>query len=186
MKKLVLGILLISSSSTTIAAGNYPSNNWYIGVDYLSFSFPKVEGLAFEPEPAAVSMSLGYKINVHGNFYIVPELRIGTGISDDDISGGGYSFDVEIDRFAALSVRAQYEFNNGIYFFVAPSYGYVEITATEIQLFYDYNESVTDDDWEFGVSTGFGYKFTPRISGEIVFERFDETDVVSVGLNYNF
>lgn len=187
MKKLVLGMLVVSSSFTTMAAESNPSNTWYFGVDYLSFSF---EGEGIDFEPTAASVSLGYKINGEGNWYIIPELRIGTGVNDDGISGGGASVDVDIDRFVALSVRAQYEFNNGLYFFVAPSYGYVELTTTlrlpETEFYYAYSESETSDDWESGFSAGAGYQLTSTLSAEIIAERFDETDVVSVGLNFNF
>ena len=180
-------MLVVSSSFSTIAAESNPSNTWYFGVDYLSFSFDG-EGIDFEP--TAASVSLGYKINGEGNWYIIPELRIGTGVNDDGISGNGASVDIDIDRFVALSVRAQYEFNNGLYFFVAPSYGYVEVTTTltlpETQLYYEYIESITEDEWEFGVSTGAGYKLTPTLSAEIIAERFDELDVVSFGVNFNF
>ena len=49
--------------------------------------------------------SLGYEIEVQDNFKLIPNMRIGTGISDDTVLG----IDVEMDHIYGAGIKAQLE-----------------------------------------------------------------------------
>lgn len=181
MEKLVLGMLLASGSLTAMAAENEPSNNWVGGISYINLS-DEDDGL--DISLGGVVGSLGYKIKSGNNFYLIPEVRIGTGISDDSVSYLGVDVDVELDGFLALSLRGQFELDNGVYIFAAPTYANAEFTASASQG--GQSASATDDSWEFGVGGGVGYNFTKTASAEVMYEQFDGTDVFSLGLKFNF
>lgn len=128
--------------------------------------------------------SLGYKIKSGNNFYLIPEVRVGKGISDDSVSVLGVDVDVELDGFLALSLRGQFELDNSIYLFAAPTYANAEFTASASQG--GRSASATEDSWEFGVGGGAGYNFSKVVSAEVMYEQFDGTDVLSLGLKFNF
>ena len=173
-KKTALAILIAGTSFSSLA-------NWVSGVSYINLS-DEEDGL--DISLGGITGSLGYKINSENNFYFMPEVRIGTGISDDSVSMLGVDVDVEMDGFIALSIRAQYELENGVYLFAAPSYANVEFTANASQG--GQSASATEDSWEFGIGGGAGYKFNDSISGEFVYEQFDGTDVLSFGVKFDF
>ena len=108
-------------------------------------------------------------------------MRIGFGISDDTLSiPRYYDVKVELDSFLALSMRGEIEFNNGIYAFATPSYANAQITAISR------GYSDTDDDWEFGIGGGAGYNLSDTASAELSYEQFDGTDVLTLGVKFNF
>lgn len=173
-KKTALAILIAGSSFSSFA-------NWVGGVSYINLS-DENDGL--EISLGGISGSLGYKIDSDNNFYFMPEVRIGTGISDDSVTMFGVDVDVEMDSFIALSVRGQYELNNGVYLFAAPSYANVELTASASQG--GQSASVTEDSWEFGFGGGVGYKFNESTSAEFMYEQYDGVDVLSFGVKFDF
>lgn len=173
-KKTALAILIAGSSFSSFA-------NWVGGVSYFNLS-DKDDGI--EVSLSGISGSLGYKIDSDNNFYFMPEVRIGTGISDDSVSMYGVDVDVEMDSFIALSVRSQYELNNGVYLFAAPSYANLKVTASASQG--SQSASETDDSWEFGFGGGVGYQFNESTSAELMYEQYDGTDVLSVGVKFDF
>ncbi len=177
MNKIVLGMLLASGSLTAMAAGNDPSTNWVGGISYMNLSEDDIS-------LGGIVGSLGYKIKSGDNFYIIPEVRIGTGISDDSFSELGVDVDVELDHFLALSLRGQFEFDNGVYLFAAPTYANAKFTASASQG--SQSASVTDDSWELGIGGGAGYSFNKTTSAEVMYEYFDGTDAISLGLKFNF
>lgn len=183
MKKITLGILLASSPLTVMAAGSGMPGNWVGGISYINFS-EEEDSLNMDISLGGVVASLGYKIHMVDNFYLVPEVRVGTGISDDTVTYLGVNVDVELDGFFAVSVRGQYEFDNQIYLFAAPAYANAEFTASVSQGGQSF--SVTEDSWEFGIGLGAGYNFTDTIAAEVMYERFDGTDIGSLGLKFNF
>ena len=173
-------MLLASGSLTAMAAENEPSNNWVGGISYINLS-DEDDGLAISL--GGVVGSLGYKIKSGNNFYLIPEVRIGTGISDDSVSYP-VDVDVELDGFLALSLRGQFELDNGVYLFAAPTYDNAEFTVTVSDG--GQSASATEDSWELGVGGGVGYNFTKTASAEVMYEQFDGTDVFSLGLKFNF
>jgi len=101
-------------------------------------------------------------------------------ISDDSDSG----VNVELDRFFALSVRGEYELVDQVYAFIEPSYANVEATAK--RNFLGSTITVNDDEWEFGIGGGIGFRFLPKLDGEVSFESFDGDNLISLGARYRF
>lgn len=149
------------------------SAQWVAGGGYLNVSD---DDGGVDVSLGGLYGSVGYVIESEGNFYFLPEVRLGVGISDDTVFG----VDVELDTFFALSVRGQYDFDSGLYLYAAPSYARAEFTASSGGV------SVSDDDWEFGIGGGAGYKFSDTVWGELSYETFDGTDIVSLGLKFGF
>lgn len=149
------------------------SAQWVAGGGYINLSDDE-DGV--DVSLGGIYGSIGYVIEGEGEFYFLPEVRLGLGISDDTVFG----VDVELDSFLAFSVRGQYDFESGLYLYAAPSYARAEFTASAGGL------SVSDDDWEFGFGGGAGYKFSDTVWGEASYETFDGTDVFSLGIKVGF
>ncbi len=166
MKRFLLATIILFFSIPASA-------QWVAGGGYINLSDSE-DGVSVDL--GGIYGSLAYVIEAEGNLTFMPELRLGLGVSDDTISG----VKVELDNFFAFSVRGQFDFDSGVYLYAAPSYARAELTASAFGL------SVSDDDWEFGFGGGFGYKFSEQTWGELSYETFDGTDVLSIGLRYAF
>lgn len=183
MKKSVTATLLcfislITFSLIASAEDSQPNREWVGAVGFVNFS-DEEDGLSVSLN--GIVGSLGYKIRSSNNLTLIPQVRIGFGISDDTLSiPRYYDVKVQLDSFLALSMRGEIEFNNGIYAFATPSYANAQITAISR----GYSE--TDDDWEFGIGAGAGYNFSETASTEFSYERFDSTDVFTLGVRYDF
>jgi len=118
------------------------SAEWVAGVNYSNY-----DPDAVDLDLGVLSGSLGYRFDLGEGVLIVPEGRAGFGVVDD--SAGGVN--VEIDQAYVFTLRGEYDFGNGVYIYVAPSYGYIEATAQ------GFGVSVTDDTDDFGMGGGAGY-----------------------------
>ncbi|MEO2266159.1 outer membrane beta-barrel protein [Pseudoalteromonas sp. YIC-656] len=173
-KKTVAALALIGTSFASQA-------NWQAGVGYVNLSdSPSGYDISLD----GVYGSLGYKFKSSDNFYWVPELRLGTGIGDDTIdnylAGSVLNTKLEMERYIALSLRGQYELDNGVYLYAAPSYANVEIKAS------GFGASLSEDEWEFGLGGGIGYNFSNNMAAELSYEQFDGVDVVSLAVKFDF
>ncbi len=119
--------------------------------------------------------SIGYSYD-NGDFTITPELRLGTGIRDDYVEG----VNVEVDSFVAASVRGQYNVHESFGLFVQPSYARLEATARIG------SRSASASEWEFGLGGGASLKISEGAYVEALYESFDASDVLSVGVRINF
>ncbi|WP_191321822.1 outer membrane beta-barrel protein [Colwellia sp. C1TZA3] len=146
------------------------SANGSAGAGYVNLS---LENLSLGAIYGAVAYEF---VAEDSQFSLVPELRLGTGISDDKTG----SIKVEVERFMAFSVRGQYNYNNGFYVYVMPSYANLDLKASFR------GTSASDDEWEFGFGAGVGKKLNEKISVEASFENHDGTDVITVGFKYAF
>ena len=150
------------------------SADWSAGAGYASLSDSE------DGESISLGFiygSVAYELAKEGSrFSFKPELRIGTGISDDKV----YGVTVEVKRFTALSVRAQYNYENGVYLYAMPSYANLDIKTS-------YNgASQSDDNWELGFGGGVGKKINDKMSIEASYESYDGTDLLTLGVNYTF
>ncbi|WP_143870664.1 outer membrane beta-barrel protein [Catenovulum sediminis] len=170
LKKSVLAIALASASFSSFA-------NWVGGVSYINLSDDDGQ---MELSLSGIVASLGYKIESDSNFFIMPELRIGTGIGDDTVRFFGGDFKVEMNSFTALTVRGQYDLENGAYLFAAPSYANLDVKVS------GYGESASEDEWEFGIGGGIGFDVNESTSAEFSYEHYDGTDALSVGIKVDF
>jgi opacity protein-like surface antigen len=150
------------------------SADWLVGGGYGNISDDE-DGI--DLSLGVIYGSIAYEFsNENSPFIIMPELRLGTGISDDSFAG----VDIEVNSFTALSVRGQYNYDNGVYLFAMPSYANLDVEAS----FGGHSES--DDSWEFGFGGGVGAQINEKLDIEASYESYDGTDVLSVGLKYAF
>jgi opacity protein-like surface antigen len=182
MKNHITAILLASFSLTAIslpalAEDRQPKSNWVGGVSYINLSDGEDD---FSTSLKSIVGSLGHKISSDNNFLLVPQITIGFGVGDDTLYIYGSKINVRLDHWIALSLRGQYQLDNGLYLFAAPSYANAQFTASSG----GYSE--TDDEWEFGVGIGAGYNFSETASAELNYEQFNGTDVISLGIKFNF
>ncbi len=158
------------------------SANWSAGAGYANLSDDDLSlGMVYG--------AVAYEFAAEGSkFSFMPEFRLGTGISDDEVNlaDDEYSIPelmnvkVEVDRFIALSVRGQYNHDSGFYAYVMPSYANLDVKVSYL------NDSISEDEWELGFGAGFGKKFNDKVSVEASYETYDGTDVFTVGVKYAF
>ena len=167
LKKSLIALSLLTLPLTASA-------NWTAGAGYANLSD---EDLSLDIIYGAVA----YEFSKQGSkLSFVPELRLGTGISDDKLIGIGGGVKVEVKSFTALSVRAQYNYDNGVYLYAMPSYANIDVKASS---FYG---TASDDAWELGFGVGVGKNFNEKVSVEASYESYDGTDMVTVGFKYAF
>jgi len=184
-KNTALALTLLSLSLTASA-------DWETGAGFSNFSDSSDgDDLSLN----IVYGSVAYKIeNSEGNYFFMPEFRIGTGVDDDSLDEtwsyqDGYTGNMrvvsneikfEIERFVALSLRGQYDFSSGTYVYAMASYANVKGKVSY------HGVSNSDDSWEFGMGAGVGYNLNKKVSVEALYENYDETDLLSVGFKYIF
>ncbi|WP_017445116.1 outer membrane beta-barrel protein [Gayadomonas joobiniege] len=175
LNKTMASLVLALSSFSASAA-------WVGGIDYTYFSNDVEDS---DVSVDAVTASLGYKMPIQNGFSIMPEVRLGTGVGNDNLVIGDTDTEVELDMYKAVALRAQFETDSGFYAFVAPSYSQAE---------YEYDfagntiewDGQDDDDWEAGLGAGIGMQFTSASAVELKYEEIDEVEVASIGLKFGF
>ena len=155
-----------------VTTSSIASADWSISGGYANFNEDD-DGL--DVSLGAIYASAGYHYE-SGNVMFMPEIRLGVGVSDDDIFG----VNVEIDSFFAASIRGQYNVTESFGVFLQPSYARLELTASGNGV------SFTDDDWEFGFGGGATFKLSDAASIEAFYETYDGTDVISIGARFAF
>lgn len=143
-------------------------------------------GIELNPQPVLpddISLgvlygSLGYEITPTGNesFKLVPEIRVGTGVSGDTIIG---VVDIEVEHVISASLRAEFHQQNA-YFFLNPAFTSIKYKASALGV------SLSDTVEEFGVGVGLGYHFTESASAELHLEFYDDVTVYGIGARFRF
>jgi opacity protein-like surface antigen len=163
--KVLLGVGLIAASSFASAA-------WTTSGGYASIS-DSDDGI--DLKLGAVYVSAGYEF-LSTDFTIMPELRLGVGVTDDTVLG----VNVEVDSFIAFSVRGTLNLTNNVGLFLQPTYTRLDLTANAM------GQSESADDSELGFGGGASYKLSDMASIEAAYEVIDGTDVISFGYRYHF
>ncbi len=162
---------------TTATSADERDGGWVAGMGYTSFSESEDN---VDISVGAIWGSLGYQIKATDKFYVTPEVKIGKGIGSDTIISGSTPIDVELDSYLAVSLRGEYDFQNGAYLFVAPTYAKGEFN---VNVGSDFAESSS---WEFGAGIGAGYNFSAGKKIEVAYESFDGTDMISLAVKFDF
>ena len=127
----------------------------------------------------AVTGTLGYAFDLgHKDRRIIPQLRIGSGVHGDEVSGG--QIEIDVHSFAAASVRAVYDMSDNISIFIQPSYARLELEVTSAV------GTDTDHEWEAGFGGGMAFHFTSALTLEVMYERFNDVDAFTAGFRVNF
>jgi len=155
--------LLLSSSAMAQVVG---------GIGYYNF-----DDEGSDIDLAIVTATIGYKFSSeNSNFSMTPELRAGAGVKDDTYLG----VNVKISQAYGLNVRGQWDFNNATYFFIAPSYMNFELEASAGGF------KASEDDWQFGGGAGVGFKFSDNGGVELSYEKFNDAEVLGLGVRFGF
>ena len=162
----------IVAISGLLAISSMASAQWNFGAGYANYS-ESDEGV--EISVGALYASVGYEY-VSDKITFMPELRIGTGVTDDTV----FDVNIEIDSFIAASIRGQYNVNESFGVFLQPSYGRLAVTASAN------GQSFSDDNWEFGFGGGASIKVSDTTSIEAFYESYDASDVLSVAVRFTF
>ena len=171
MKKALLASLLTLASFTSAA-------QWQAGAGLVQLSN---DGDDETVRFTALVAEAKYSFHKTDKMEWVAGARYGIGINDDEFElVRGVTVDLELDRFMAIDLRAQFPINDNVYFYLMPSYGNVKYTY---KFQYD---SESDSEWELGVGLGLGYEFNEKSSIEAAYQKYDETDVLGVSFSYQF
>lgn len=160
LKKSLIALSLLTLPLTASA-------NWSAGAGYANFSD---DGISLDAAYASMSYLFPKQ---DGKFVVISELRYAAGISDDTVGG----LEIKLDNFTAFSMRGQYNYDNGMYLYAAPSLAQLSLNVKNAG-------SITS--WDLGLGAGVGKKLTDQASVEASYENYDGTDVFSVGFKYAF
>lgn len=172
MKKSVFALALLSTLTVSAAF----ADGWQTGVSYLHI---KDDSNGKDVSVGVAAATLGYEIK-QGDFSIIPEIRLGTGVKDDDTALQGQNVNLEVDRLASIGVKLQYEAADNLFVYATPTYTNLKTTAKGSGV------RVTESEKEFGVGLGLGYQFNKALSLDVGYEKYDDTDIVQAGIRYTF
>lgn len=176
MKKIKASLLALSAASLFAAGSAQADWNWSAGFTNISGDDDGVD-ISLN----ALTVGVGYEFETtYDAFTIMPELKVGFGVSDDDVRFAGTNINVNIDRYTELSLRANYKLNDSFFIYAQPAYANLKIEASANGF------SDSDDDWEFGYGVGAGFKATEDLALELSYQDFDGTDVISGTVRYSF
>ncbi|MGO1535017.1 MAG: porin family protein [Halomonas sp.] len=179
MKKLIAVALLSSAAATTaVSATANSAGAGYVGALASHYTFD-VEGASDDLNPTGVTLRGGYFLTD----YVAVEGRLGTGLSDDNISGT--NADVELDQLMGVYALGQLPVNDVFSLYGLLGFSYAEATVSAPGV------SVSDDDDGFSYGVGAQVNFTPQVVGQLEYVSYlDKSDyelnAASIGLSYNF
>lgn len=175
MKKLLLGLLLASSTFSAMAVGANAPTGLVLGVGYMTFEDDEVYDSKYEGGFG----SIGYKVELTPDVFLIPELKIGAGFSDETVTESGVDINLSIDSLAVFSVKWQLVISDASYAYIAPSYATMKMTAEAS----GYSESGSDS--ASAISAGLGYQFTDTAALELAYDQFSDSHIVSLGLKFD-
>jgi hypothetical protein len=156
----MFGICLVICQKT------YAEQFYGIGVTLLEFGGPEHTNVN------ALTGLVGYKFGKK-NFTLSPTFRF---LKGDKSSG------TELGEVFIFSIKTQYTFNNGMYFFSSPSIGSFTYSNP-----YKYSsQRKKEKDVEFGLNAGIGFQFSKDLSTEIFYEKFKSSKALAVGITFRF
>tara|TARA_R110001583_G_scaffold17575_2_gene70896 strand:- start:3770 stop:4246 length:477 start_codon:yes stop_codon:yes gene_type:complete len=151
-----LAVLALVLASTSAMAG------WQTGVSYSNLSEHDIS-------VGTATVNAGYQFSSSSTaFTIMPQIRFGTGVKDDSING----YEIDIERYLVVAARIDYPAMSDISFFIQPAYANLKFDGM--------------DEWNFGLGFGATYSFNKGWGMELMYEDFDDTDVLSAGISYRY
>lgn len=153
-----------------IASSMAGAQGWNFGGGYANY----MEDEGIDVDLGVIYGSVGY-VYESGKMTWMPELRFGTGVSDDTVRVIGVDVNAEIDSLIVASLRGQYNVTETFGVFLQPSYGRLDVTASAQGI------SLSDDTSELGFGGGAAFKLGDSASIEAIYETFDGSDVLSLG-----
>lgn len=176
---------LFACAFTTTFFSHVASADWTAELNYTMLSEDSLD-----IELGVLGTAIGYQFNVSEGFVLTPEFRIGFGVSDDTIDdrffvelNGGREYldvDIEVDSYYGVGLRGQYYTTEKFYVLASVSYVTLDLEASIS------NNTITEEESDFGFGAGLGYAITKNSTVEATYETFDDTDVFKFGFRYSF
>lgn len=179
MKKLIAVTLLTSAAAmTAVTASANSAGDGYVGALASHYVYD-VDGAQGDLNPTGLTIRGGYFLSD----FIAVEGRLGTGLSDDTISGT--NVDVELDQLVGVYATGYLPVNDVFSFYGLLGFTYAEATAS------NRFASASDDDDGFSYGAGVQLNFTPQISGQLEYVSYlsksdYDLSAGSVGITYHF
>lgn len=171
------GVIMLKKSlliSSLLSLSFAASADWQFGGGYSSISS---DGNTPDVTVGALYGTAGYQFDIDQNgLSLIPELRLGVGVVDDNIG----AVDVDLDRYIAASFRVRQAFDNGMYIYAMPTYANVKLEA-ELN-----GNKATNSNSDWGYGLGIGYQFSKNSGFELSYEDVSDADIVSIGYKYSF
>ncbi len=186
MKKILATAFVFTSLITTAEAAQQADNGFVVGADYSQLTTTVYYE---DAHLGAITASVGYKFNFANNFSLIPEYKIGTGIVDDSETTlfatigtphGSVLYrgdiDYELDSFMAFSLKVQYELDNGIFFYIAPSYSRAEasMSGTDYQTSTPKKTSFSETYTGLGLLGGLGFNLNKHWGADISYQKYSD------------
>ncbi|WP_395338262.1 outer membrane beta-barrel protein [Ningiella sp. W23] len=167
-KSFVCSLLLAGLSVNTAMA------QWTVAGGYTNISEDET-GLDLSLSMASVGV--GYTFETEsGSWSFMPELRAGVGIGDDTVR----DVSVEVNRFLAVSLRANAHLSDTITLFAQPSYANLDLEASA------FRQSFSESDTSFGIGAGINAQVSETLSIEAMYENFDDTDFIGASIRVTY
>lgn len=174
--------IVVASSFAVLMAGSCsvaaqePFEGGYVGANYVFVNYEE-EGFP-EFDLGALVGKAGLKINP----YLAAEVRLGTGVADDSISGGGATLDLDLDYLVGGYLVAGIPNETAVY-----PYGVVGVTKGELTATLSGNligsASESDSDISFGVGANFAVNEEILLNAEYMqYLDKDGVEISGVGL----
>ena len=178
-----LGLVLISAILISINSFvAHADEGWVLG---LGANSAELEDTGLNVDLGAIAVSAGYRFNIGEGFALIPEVRFGVGIGEDNFLVVGEQIEVEIADYYSIGLRIQYEPNDQLYLFVAPTRMEAELGFKAT--FGDIPDASEND---IGFALGAGLNIDEKRSIELGYESYDvdgtDLDMLNFTLRLSF
>ena len=174
LRKLLLACVLL-------AMPGLASAQWIGGVGYFDLT-ADIDGV--EVSPDIYGLNLGYKFDLGlRDFTITPSMSLYGDIDDDIVDVGSPTptrVRVETKFGMGFNARFQWEGDDRVFFFIAPSLSRFDIDGREGSV------KINDDDWDVGIGAGIGYQINNQFGVELTYDEFSDSDILGLSLRYTF
>ncbi|BDU35914.1 outer membrane beta-barrel protein [Vibrio nigripulchritudo] len=136
-------------------------------VSKISFDETKLDTLV---------ISIGYENKLKNNFSITPEIKLGTGLGDDNSNDET----TKLERFASSGIRLQHDVTEQFFVYLSPTFANFKISSSSTERLLKRSTS------HLGVGFGLGYQVDDSILIDGSIEEFGEFDLFQVGLKVSF
>lgn len=177
MKKTKIAALLVAGlMSGSVFAGN--AGESYVGGQFSRITYEESD--VDELHPTALIGRIGH----FATDYIAFEARLGTGLSDDDITVSGIKATLEVDSLVGLYALAHLPLGERASVYALGGFTRADGTFSA--------QGVSVSEEETGVSYGVGFqaKATDSLAGNVEYvsylDKSYSVSAISVGLNYHF
>lgn len=167
MKKLLLplgaSLALITSAS---------AQDFIVGVGYANVNIDD----GAEVDLGVVYGSIGYELRTSPSYSLIPEIRFGAGVTDDELAG----FDISADTYISILLNSRFQFDR---FYINTNINFTRVDGEASG--FGFTEEL-EGEFEFGAGVGIGINISREVDLEAHVEFFDDELVYGAALKYHF